>query len=434
MERASGIERRIMSPVNQETADVVVIGAGVVGLMAGRALRAEGRQVLVLDKSGPASGASAGNAGILAFPEILPLASPGILRQAPRWLADPLGPLAIRPAYALRIAPWLLRFAAASRPVRHDEILAAQATIMRLAEMEMQRVLQEPALALHARTTGTLDLYDGASAFDAARGDWAAKEKAGFAFKVIGGDEIEALQPGLHPRFRQKAVYNEDGRHIIDPRLFTLALAQRLEAEGGALRRDEVLKVEPAEAGAVLTLPGNRRLSARTVVVAAGAWSKQLAGWLGDTVPLETERGYNTTLPAGAFDLRRQLYFNGHGFVATPIGGGVRIGGAVELGGLNLPPNWKRSDAMLAKAAQFLPGLRTEGGTRWMGFRPSMPDTLAVIGYSAAGRHIIHAFGHGHLGLTQSAATARLVAELAAGRAPSIDLAPFSPRRFKQTR
>jgi len=434
MERASGIERRIMSPVNQETADVVVIGAGVVGLMAGRALRAEGRQVLVLDKSGPASGASAGNAGILAFPEILPLASPGILRQAPRWLADPLGPLAIRPAYALRIAPWLLRFAAASRPSRHAEILAAQATIMRLAEAEMQRVLQEPALAPHAMTTGTLDLYDGASAFDAARGDWVAKEKAGFAFKVVGGDEIESLQPGLHARFRQKAVYTEDGRQIIDPRLFTLALAQRLEAEGGALRRDEVLKVEPAEAGAVLTLPGNRRLSAKTVVVAAGAWSKRLTGWLGDAVPLETERGYNTTLPAGAFDLRRQLYFNGHGFVATPIGGGVRIGGAVELGGLNLPPNWKRSDAMLAKAAQFLPGLRTEGGTRWMGFRPSMPDTLAVIGYSAAGRHIIHAFGHGHLGLTQSAATARLVAELAAGRAPSIDLAPFSPRRFKQTR
>lgn len=423
-----------MSPANQDAADVVVIGAGVVGLMTARALRAEGRQVLVLDKTGPASGASAGNAGILAFPEIMPLASPGIMRQAPRWLADPLGPLAIRPAYALRIAPWLLRFAAASRPARYAEILAAQTAIMRLAEAEMRRVLDNPALESHAITTGTLDLYDGVAAFDAAAGDWAAKKRAGFGFRVVGDDEIQALQPGLHPRFRQKAVYTETGRQIVDPRLFTLALAEQLEAEGGVLRRDEVLKVEAAATGAQLTLPGNRRLSARTVVVAAGAWSRNLAGWLGDTVPLDTERGYNTTLPPGAFDLRRQLYFNGHGFVATPIGGGVRIGGAVELGGLALPPNWKRSDAMLAKAVEFLPGLKTEGGTRWMGFRPSMPDTLAVIGPSAAGRDIIHAFGHGHLGLTQSAATARLVAELAAGRTPSIDLAPFSPQRFRHTR
>ena len=423
-----------MSPANQDAADVVVVGAGVVGLMAARALRAEGRQVLVLDKDGPASGASAGNAGILAFPEIMPLASPGILRQAPRWLADPLGPLAIRPAYALRIAPWLLRFAAASRPARYAGILAAQAAIMRLAEVEMSRVLQDAALGRHAVTTGTLDLYDDGAAFDAADRDRTAKEQAGFAFRIVGGDEIEALQPGLHERFRNKAVYTETGRQIVDPRMFTLALAEKLQAEGGILSRDEVLKVEAADGGANLILPGNRRLSARTVVIAAGAWSKRLAGWLGDAVPLDTERGYNTTLPPGAFDLRRQLYFNGHGFVATPVGGGVRIGGAVELGGLALPPNWKRSDAMLAKAREFLPGLRTDGGTRWMGFRPSMPDTLAVIGYSAAGRNIIHAFGHGHLGLTQSAATARLVAELAAGRAPAIDLAPFSPRRFKETR
>ncbi len=423
-----------MSPANQDAADVVVIGAGVVGLMAARALRAEGRQVLVLDKGGPASGASAGNAGILAFPEIMPLASPGILRQAPRWLADPLGPLAIRPAYALRIAPWLLRFAAASRPARYAGILAAQAAIMRLAEVEMSRVLQDPALGRHAVTTGTLDLYDDGAAFDAAGRDRTAKEQAGFAFRIVGGDEIEALQPGLHERFRHKAVYTETGRQIVDPRAFTLALAEKFQAEGGILSRDEALKVEAADGGANLILPGNRRLSARTVVIAAGAWSKRLAGWLGDAVPLDTERGYNTTLPPGAFDLRRQLYFNGHGFVATPVAGGVRIGGAVELGGLALPPNWKRSDAMLAKAREFLPGLRTDGGTRWMGFRPSMPDTLAVIGYCAAGKNIIHAFGHGHLGLTQSAATARLVAELAAGRAPAIDLAPFSPRRFKETR
>ena len=128
----------------------MVIGAGIVGLMAARALRAEGRQVLVLDRSGPASGASAGNAGILAFPEILPLASPGILRKAPRWLADPLGPLAIRPAYALRIAPWLLRFAAASRP-----------RVEAVAEARARRAETAPASRAETRAMASVSVHVG---------------------------------------------------------------------------------------------------------------------------------------------------------------------------------------------------------------------------------------------------------------------------------
>jgi D-amino-acid dehydrogenase len=165
-------------------------------------------------------------------------------------------------------------------------------------------------------------------------------------------------------------------------------------------------------------------------VIAAGAWSKTLTTLLGDRIPLETERGYNTTLPPGAFDLRRQLTFPGHGFVISPLETGIRIGGAVELGGLKLPPNYARADAMLQKARQFLPGLRTDGGTQWMGFRPSLPDSLPVIGASAASPDIVYAFGHGHLGLTQSAATGRLVQQMLDRQPPTIDLAPFRPQRF----
>jgi D-amino-acid dehydrogenase len=166
------------------------------------------------------------------------------------------------------------------------------------------------------------------------------------------------------------------------------------------------------------------------VVVAAGAWSRRLTDPLGDHVPLETERGYNTTLPLGSFDLRRQIIFGGHGFVVTPLTTGLRVGGAVELGGLDLPPNFARSEAMLRKAMRFLPGLSPEGGQQWMGFRPSLPDSLPVIGPSRASARIIYAFGHGHLGLTQSAGTGRLVADLVSGPAPAIDLAPFRPGRF----
>ena len=124
------------------------------------------------------------------------------------------------------------------------------------------------------------------------------------------------------------------------------------------------------------------------------------------------------------------MTFEGHGFVVSKLTSGLRIGGAVELGGLDLPPNFARARAMLDKAKAFLPALRTEGGTQWMGFRPSLPDSLPAIGHARASRRVVYAFGHGHLGLTQSAGTARLVADLLTGAAPAIELSRFSPQRF----
>ena len=182
--------------------------------------------------------------------------------------------------------------------------------------------------------------------------------------------------------------------------------------------------------GVTVELAAGTSLTANKVVVASGAWSRALTAPLGDLIPLDTERGYNTTLPPGAFDLKRQLVFPGHGFVVTPLSSGVRVGGAVEFGGLDLPPNFKRSEAMLKQAAMFMPGLKTGGGRQWMGFRPSLPDSLPAIGRSRPSPHILYAFGHGHLGLTQSAATGKLIAELVTGASPSLDLTPFSPQRF----
>ena len=138
-----------------------------------------------------------------------------------------------------------------------------------------------------------------------------------------------------------------------------------------------------------------------------------------------------TTLPLGAFDVKRQLIFPRHGFVITPLETGLRVGGAVELGGLKRPPNYARSRAMLEKAARFLPGLKTEGGRHWMGYRPSLPDSLPVIGRARNDPRAIYAFGHGHLGLTQAAAAGRLVRDLVQDRAPPIDLKPFRPGRFR---
>ncbi|WP_164876081.1 NAD(P)/FAD-dependent oxidoreductase [Falsirhodobacter deserti] len=404
--------------------NIIVIGAGVVGLSSALALQARGFNVTVLDREGPAAGASAGNAGAFAFTDILPLASPGLLKKAPKWMLDPLGPLTVPPAYALKIAPWMYRFWRACSPTQVAASTSAQTALMDLSKAELEPFLSASGTVNMLRRNGNLQVYESQREFDDSKPGWDAREAHGIDFRHMTADEMAELQPGLSPRFTH-GTFTPCWYSIDDPKLYVLALAERFRAGGGTIERLNVSTLRPLDGG--VEVEGRRT---DHVIIAAGAFSHRLAAHVGDTIPLETERGYNTTLPPGAFDLRMQVTFGGHGFVVTNLSTGIRVGGAVELGGLSRPPNFQRSKAMLDKAAAFLPGLKTEGGTQWMGFRPSLPDSLPAIGRSRATPRVIHAFGHGHLGLTQSAGTARLVADLVTGSTPAIDLTPFSPQRF----
>ena len=408
---------------------VIVIGAGVIGLSVALAAQARGLLVCVIDREGPAAGASAGNAGAFAFSDILPLASPGILRKAPKWLLDPLGPLSVPPAYALKIAPWMYRFWRASRPARVARSTAAQTALMDLSKASLEPFLAATGTAHMLRRQGNLQVYEGAAEFGASLPGWTARAGHGIDFAHMNALEMADIQPGLAPRFTH-GTFTPGWYSIADPKAYTLALADRFIANGGDLRRADVIALIPGpDAVDVLTADGTTH-RADKVVLAAGAFSHRIARSLGENIPLETERGYNTTLPPGAFDLRMQITFGGHGFVVSALSTGIRVGGAVEFGGLDLAPNYKRADAMLTKAQRFLPGLKTTGGTRWMGFRPSLPDSLPAIGPARDTTRVIYAFGHGHLGLTQSTGTATLVADLLTGQPPTIDLTPFSPQRF----
>ncbi|AOF90454.1 FAD-dependent oxidoreductase [Sinorhizobium sp. RAC02] len=408
---------------------VVVIGAGVVGLSAAIAAQARGLSVTVLEREAPAAGASAGNAGAFAFTDILPLASPGILKKAPKWLLDPLGPLSIPPSYALQIAPWMFRFwrACSARHVAHST--AAQTALMDLSKAALEPFLTETGTIAMLRKEGNLQVYESQAELNASLPGWTAREAHGVEFRHMDARAMADIQPGLAPRFTH-GTFTPGWYSIADPKLYTLALADHFRAKGGTIERAEVSSLHPIEGGVEIRTADGRTLRAQNVVLAAGAFSHQVARSLGETIPLETERGYNTTLPADAFDLRTQVTFGGHGFVVTRLSTGIRVGGAVELGGLKLPPNFRRSEATLEKARAFLPGLKPAGGVQWMGFRPSLPDSLPAIGRARATPRVVYAFGHGHLGLTQSAGTARLVADLLTNDRTAIDIAAFSPQRF----
>lgn len=407
---------------------VIVIGAGVIGFSAALMAQARGLSVTVVDREGPAAGASAGNAGAFAFTDILPLASPGILRKAPKWLLDPLGPLSIPPAYALKIAPWLYRFWRACSPGAVAASTTAQTALMDLSRAELEPFLATTGTLGMLRKDGNLQVYESEAEFRASLPGWQARKAHGIEFRHMAAEEMAALQPGLSPRFTH-GTFTPGWFSIADPKDYVLALAERFRAQGGTILRTEVVGLSPQGTEVYVQTHGET-LKADQVVLAAGAFSHRLAANLGERIPLETERGYNTTLPPDALDLRCQITFGGHGFVISRLSSGIRVGGAVELGGLNLPPNYKRSEAMLRKAKDFLPGLKTDGGTQWMGFRPSLPDSLPAIGRAKASPRVVYAFGHGHLGLTQSAGTARLVADLLTGAPAALDLKPFSPQRF----
>ncbi|GLS30340.1 D-amino-acid dehydrogenase [Mesorhizobium albiziae] len=409
--------------------DIAVIGGGIVGICVAAHLAEAARSVTMIDRTGICEETSSGNAAALAFSDILPLAHKGMLASVPKWLADPLGPLSIPPGYLPKLAPWLYRFWRAGSPKKFEASLAAQASLMKLAESAWMGLMERSGTRPMLHEDGSLELYQGEAEFRASLAGWAARDRFGIDYRHLAWDEIAAYQPGLSDSF-SAATFVPGWKTVSDPKEFGKAIWSYAESKGATFVRGDVGLVLPRGENTTVQLRQGRTLMARHVVIAAGAWSHLLARQLGEKIPLETERGYNTTLPSGAFDIKRQLIFSGHGFVITPLATGIRVGGAVELGGITRPPNFQRSKAMLAKAKRFLPGLKTEGGREWMGFRPSLPDSLPVIGRSRGHANIFYAFGHGHLGLTQSAATGSMIRDLVLARDPSIDLSPFSAQRF----
>ncbi|WP_352984770.1 FAD-binding oxidoreductase [Mesorhizobium sp. M0772] len=412
-----------------EGVDIAIIGGGIVGICAAAMLAEAGRSVTVFDRTGICEETSSGNAAAFAFSDVLPLAHKGMMRHLPKWLADPLGPLSIPPAYLPKLLPWLLRFWRAGAPEKYEASLAAQAGMMKLAEAEWMGLLDRSGTRLMLREDGSLELYESEAEFQAGLPGWAARERFGIGFRHVEGDELARLQPGLSPRFI-KGTFVPGWKTVADPKLLGKGVWAYAERLGARFEKAHIERVAANPDGATLTLTDGTTRQARHLVVAAGAWSHLLTKALGDTIPLETERGYNTTLPKTAFDVQRMLIFSGHGFVITPLETGLRVGGAVELGGLDRPPNFARSKAMLEKARQFLPGLDASRGREWMGYRPSLPDSLPVIGTARTASNVVYAFGHGHLGLTQAAASGRLIRDLVLGQTSPIDLAPFSPQRF----
>ena len=406
-------------------ARIVVIGAGMVGLSCAYALRREAHEVTILDRDPAGDKASVGNAGGIGVTEIVPASTPGLLWRVPGWLLDPLGPLWLRPAHLPRLAPWLWRFLRAGRPDEVRRITAALAALMAATYDDLDPMLAALGLSGDLHRVGALWVYETERAFAAAAPDRALRRRHGLVFDEIGGAEARALEPALGPHVA-RAVMTPQWSHVTDPKRLVDRLRHYLSGQGVEVLARAVSAIGD---GCVATAQGET-IRFDTLVVAAGAWSGRLARGIGDRVLIESERGYNATLPAPGVTLSREIIFAERAFVATPLGVGLRIGGAAEFAGLEAPANHRRSAALVTLARRYLPGLDPTGGTPWMGHRPTTPDSMPVIGRSPSRPDVVYAFGHGHTGLTLGPTTGRLVADIVAGRPPPIDLTPFSISRF----
>lgn len=405
--------------------DVTIIGAGVIGLCCAAALARDGWSVTLVDRDRPGTGTSWGNAGGIAVSEVAPLGLPGTVLKIPGWLFDPLGPLALRWTALPRLAPWLLRFARNCRRPTVDRLADGRAALLRRAWDDWQPLLRAAGAEALAHRCGMLMVY--ASGRDKAADSGAVRlaTDRGIPIEDVAPAAVRQLEPALAASVRH-ARFSPDWGHVDDPWRVNQAVERLARGAGVQVVRGLVTAIDSGADGAeALRLQDGRRLPVRRLVIAAGAWSHRLARQLGSRVPLETERGYHLHLPAPAVRLNRMITFVSHGFVATPMAGGIRLGGTVELAGLEAPPTWRRAHILARLAAAPLPGLVTDAAVPWMGYRPSLPDSLPVIGPSPYHRTVWYAFGHGHLGLTQAATTGRLIADLIAGRPPAVPLAPY---------
>ena len=246
----------------------------------------------------------------------------------------------------------------------------------------------------------------------------------------MGRDELESLEPDLKGAFRFGILAPENGS-TVDPSALVKALHARCLADGAGHLKRRVTGFELRD-GLVqaLRFNGAESLAVDGVVVAAGAWSAQLAAQLGARVPLETQRGYHVTVKSSNLALRHTVMAVEHNLMVNPMAMGLRLAGSVELAGLRAPPNYARADVLLRKGRELFPHLDASETTQWMGHRPCLPDSLPVIGRAPQAENAWLGFGHGHVGMCGGATTGREIAHLVAGRAPQVDLAPFSPLRF----
>lgn len=408
--------------------EILVVGGGIIGTATALELQAAGHDVHLVDARGVGEACSFGNAGHIAVEHIFPLATPSLLAQLPALFFEKNGPLSLRWSYLPRLAPWLVRFLWAARPAQVTRGLKAISTLNGKA-LESYRLLEERfGLDGLLKEEGTIAVYQNERLLEATGRERNTLAEHGISTALLDQTALRAFDPQLSKNLAGGVLY-PGSAHVGDPQRLVKTLFEHFKQAGGSFAVSRVTDILP-EKHFTLVETNVGTIRCKKLVIAAGAWSHQLTDLLGYKTPLETERGYHLTLTGASISPRVPTTFADRKFVATPMEMGLRIAGRVELGGLKLPMKHAQADALLPLAEELLPGLQVTGMDPWMGFRPTLPDSLPVISTAPKHKDIYCAFGHNHMGLTHGAITGRLMRQLIQGKTTELDLTPYRLDRF----
>ena len=391
--------------------EVVVVGAGVVGVATALALQSYGVAVTLIDRGEPGMECSYGNSGAISPGSVAPLALPGILKTVPGMLLNQDGPLSIAWKHFPKAASWLVAFAQSAEPKR---VAAAAARLNELyhgavdAHETLAQRLGVPELFIRQ---GHLHLYPDAAAAEKDAMGWKLREQYGYQAEQLDRAGIEALEPHA-PQGYAHGRYLADHGTILNPLRYVQAMVDAFVRRGGTLARAEVraLHITP-DGWSVKT--GEAALDRQRwtqVVVAAGAWAPQLLRPLGMLLPVESQRGYHAQFAGARHLVGRTVVLADKKVFIAPMEGGLRVGGTVEIAGLKAPPNPRRAASIERIAREAFPALAQHQAEHWMGHRPCLPGSVPVVGHIDTIPGLWLAVGHGHLGLTGSLPTAQRIA------------------------
>ncbi|MDA9476758.1 FAD-dependent oxidoreductase [Bradyrhizobium sp. CCBAU 65884] len=409
-----------------ESRTVAIIGGGVVGVSCALMLAREGHSVTVVEQGRIGHGCSWGNGAQYNAGSALPMAHPGVMWRALRWFADTNGAVRLATRELPRTLPWLVRFLRTGRPGTWEAAYAALhalnhpcAALYRdmLGDTDWKRLFR-PNGALHVWRDVSLSALD--ERVDSLR------TKHGVTFERLSAGQLRELEPALSHDYK-RGIYFPNSGHVTSPPGLVESLMERAAALGVSIRTARVEAIEPGTEGVTLqTSTGPHCCD--TVVIAAGIASRDLAGSLGVSLSMASERGYHITMPGTFGAISRPVTDAASAFVATPLDEGLRIVGIAEFDAPDAPSDAKQNKKLQTYARAMLPDISITQVTDWMGVRPSTPDSLPIIGPHPRHAAILFATGHGHMGISGAPMTAAIISDLVAGRAPRISNAPYRLR------
>ncbi|OMH36208.1 FAD-binding oxidoreductase [Motiliproteus sp. MSK22-1] len=416
-----------MSP-SSSTYEVAIIGAGFVGVATALWLQRQGHRVTLIDQDPFAEGAYYGNACTIATYANIPVATPQVIKQIPSLLFNPKSPLSIRWSYLPQLMPWLVRFLCASPPGKVESIAQKLAVLLSMVNRGFEPLFKVSNAHELLESNGTMYLYSSQKRINNARPEIDLRRQNGISVQELSQSEIADLEPALNRIYHSGLLFN-DAYHIRNPLKLLNKMGQAVERQGGLIVKNKAMTIKRLTPTKLSIVTEGSSISADKVVVAAGAWSRPFAAQFKDRVPLDTEQGYHLMYTGAQDLLNRPVGWADVGFYMTPMDTALRAAGTVEMGGVDNPSNPTRINLIAETVKTLLPQLN-DHSSEWTGFRPSMPDSMPVIGPSANDKDVFYAFGHGHIGMTLSGITGKIIADLISNNPLDIDISPFRVNRF----